>query len=191
MMFRRTLFVAFAGCAATQSVSAQSQTAAPADSDRVYDKTEVMIPMRDGVRLNTMILTPRGVTAPLPIIMLRTPYGIAGGERSLRGNLLAREGYIFAFQDLRGRFASEGQFVMMRPLRDKNGLGSTPAREIPTTSPAVSKSGRARRRSMLSMYEIQFLPTIHQRTATRRPAGTDAAKNALVGEIDHDYKTTS
>jgi putative CocE/NonD family hydrolase len=97
-----------------------------------------MIPMRDGVRLNTMILRPRGMTAPLPIIMLRTPYGIAGGERSLRGNLLAREGYIFAFQDLRGRFASEGQFVMMRPLRDKKdakGRGGAPAAGGPQAVP--------------------------------------------------------
>src|SRR2546428_7953973 len=60
-----------------------------------------MIPMRDGVRLHTMILVPKVVTEDLPIIMLRTPYGIAGGERSLNGNVLAQEGYIFAFQDLR------------------------------------------------------------------------------------------
>ena len=40
-------------------------TPAAADSDRVYDRTDVMIPMRDGVRLNTMILRPRGVTEPL------------------------------------------------------------------------------------------------------------------------------
>jgi hypothetical protein len=92
--------------------------AAP-DSGRAYDKSEVMIPMRDGVRLHTMILVPKVITEDLPIIMLRTPYGIAGGERSLNGNLLAQEGYIFAFQDLRGRYTSEGQFEMLRPMRDK------------------------------------------------------------------------
>lgn len=89
------------------------------DSTPAYDKSEVMIAMRDGVRLHTMILVPRETTEPLPIIMLRTPYGIAGGERSLRGNFLAQEKYIFAFQDLRGRYASEGQFEMLRPMRDK------------------------------------------------------------------------
>lgn len=85
----------------------------------MYEKAEVMIPMRDGVRLHTMILTPRDQQGPLPIIMVRTPYGIAGGERSLNGNVLAREGYIFAFQDIRGRYTSEGQFEMLRPMRDK------------------------------------------------------------------------
>src|SRR5262245_47861820 len=80
-----------------QAAAAQSPAAAPRDSFREYDKTEVMIPMRDGVRLHTMILVPKVMTEDLPIIMLRTPYGVAGGERSLRGNLLAEEGYIFAF----------------------------------------------------------------------------------------------
>jgi putative CocE/NonD family hydrolase len=100
---------------------ARAQAAPPraADSSRAYEKTEVMIPMRDGVRLHTMILVPKVITEDLPIIMLRTPYGIAGGERSLNGNLLAQEGYIFAFQDLRGRYTSEGQFEMLRPMRDK------------------------------------------------------------------------
>ena len=119
----RALSLAFAfllAAPARYTVAAQNPIpAAQADSDHVYDKTEVMIPMRDGVRLHTMILRPRAMTEPLPFIMLRTPYGIAGGERSLRGNLLAREGYIFAFQDIRGRYQSEGQFVMMRPMRDK------------------------------------------------------------------------
>jgi uncharacterized protein len=113
----------FAGVVLSLSVAAsagaQNVPATAADSDRAYDKTEVMIPMRDGVKLHTMILRPRGMTEPLPFIMLRTPYGIAGGERSLTGNLLAREGYIFAFQDIRGRYTSEGTFVMMRQMRDK------------------------------------------------------------------------
>jgi hypothetical protein len=105
--------------AAFQTVAAQVTPAAPRDSFRQYDKTEVMIPMRDDVKLHTMILVPKVMTENLPIVMLRTPYGIQGGERSLRGNVLAEEGYIFAFQDIRGRFASEGQFEMLRPMRDK------------------------------------------------------------------------
>ncbi len=85
-----------------------------------FEKTEKMIAMRDGARLYTEIFTPKTATAPLPIIFLRTPYGITGwGERSINGSLskLAEEGYIFAFQDIRGRFKSEGQFVMDRPPR--------------------------------------------------------------------------
>jgi uncharacterized protein len=86
-----------------------------------FDKTEKMITMRDGARLYTEIFVPKNIRDPLPIIFLRTPYGIAGwGERSINGAFLKElvdEGYIFAFQDIRGRFKSEGQFVMDRPPR--------------------------------------------------------------------------
>lgn len=93
--------------------AAQQQT-----SDR-YDVTEVMIPMRDGVRLNTKIFVPRDRTDALPFVMTRTPYGIGGAAGNLNGYFrdLAQEGYIFVFQDIRGRFGSEGQFVMQRPAR--------------------------------------------------------------------------
>ena len=107
------------------TLSAQAAPPAAArDSFRQYDKTEVMIPMRDGVKLHTMILVPKVITEDLPIIMLRTPYGIRGGERSLNGNLLAEEGYVFAFQDLRGRFDSEGEFEMLRPMRDRRNVSA-------------------------------------------------------------------
>ena len=86
-----------------------------------FDKTEVMVPMRDGVKLHTNVFVPRGFAGNLPIIMIRTPYGIEGGERSFGGAYaeLARDGYIFVHQDIRGRFKSEGQFVMLRQMRDK------------------------------------------------------------------------
>ena len=90
------------------------------DSGPTYDRTNAMIPMRDGVRLNTDLWTPQGVTGPLPIILLRTPYGVSdAGQPLLTGYLkhLARDGYVFAFQDIRGRFKSEGQFVMQRMPR--------------------------------------------------------------------------
>jgi len=84
-----------------------------------YDKTEVMIPARDGVKLHTIVYVPRGEHAPLPIIFKRTPYGIAGQAGTLEPEsqmgALAADGYIFAFQDIRGRYGSEGQFVMQRP----------------------------------------------------------------------------
>ncbi len=88
-----------------------------------FDKTEVMIPMRDGARLHTEIYTPKDATQPLPIIFERTPYGISasnnGYSRMLsRYNSMMPDGYIFAFQDIRGRYASEGKFVMLRPIHD-------------------------------------------------------------------------
>jgi len=87
------------------------------DSAPGYDLTEAMIPMRDGVKLHTTIFVPRQAHGPLPFVFTRTPYGIAGAGNALRGyyRAFANDGYIFAFQDIRGRYTSEGQFVMMRP----------------------------------------------------------------------------
>jgi putative CocE/NonD family hydrolase len=73
------------------------------------------------VRLYTQIYTPRGARERLPILFLRTPYGIGGWNAKRVAEQfkeLADDGYIFAFQDIRGRFKSEGKFVMMRQPRD-------------------------------------------------------------------------
>src|SRR6185436_660804 len=80
---------------------------------------DVMIPARDGVKLHTKIFTPTDQSGPLPIIMKRTPYGIEGSAGNFNAyfKALADEGYIFAFQDIRGKFGSEGTFVMQRPPR--------------------------------------------------------------------------
>jgi predicted acyl esterase len=101
--------------AAQQTDQKQEQPAAE------FDVREVMVPVRDGVKLRTLIYTPKQIFEPLPILMNRTPYGIAGSAHSLRGGYkeLAADGYIFVFQDIRGRFASEGSFVMQRPVRDR------------------------------------------------------------------------
>ncbi len=94
-----------------------AQTPAPADA---FDRTRVMIPMRDGVKLNTDIYVPRQRSGPLPMLMSRTPYGIDGaaGQFAVAYRELAADGYIFVFQDIRGRYKSEGQFVMQRPARN-------------------------------------------------------------------------
>jgi len=86
---------------------------------RRYSREEVMIPMRDGVRLHTVILRPADTREPLPFLIERTPYGVDGSDSdsiNARFTELARSGYIFAMQDIRGRYKSEGRFVMMRPL---------------------------------------------------------------------------
>ena len=97
----------------------------PIDSTVNFTRTTVMIPMRDGVKLHTVILVPAKQAEPLPILMVRTPYGVHDGPSLRYFNTpggpykeLAAEGYIFAFQDIRGRYGSEGTFVMQRPLRD-------------------------------------------------------------------------
>jgi putative CocE/NonD family hydrolase len=84
-----------------------------------------MIAMRDGARLHTVIYAPEAAEGPLPFILNRTPYGAGGDEKghpklATSYKELADEGYIFVFQDIRGRYGSEGKFVMMRPPRDAN-----------------------------------------------------------------------
>jgi putative CocE/NonD family hydrolase len=94
-----------------------------AKTPTAWDKTEVMIPVRDGVKLHTLIFWPKGAGAKLPFLIERSPYGFDNGrgERSLNARYkeLADEGFIFVFQDIRGRYQSEGQFVMSRPVRDR------------------------------------------------------------------------
>ena len=91
------------------------------ESDPVFDATEAMIPMRDGVRLYTQIYVPRVTNEPLPFLLARTPYGAGRLDSSRIANALPEltaDGYIFVFQDIRGRFKSEGQFVMLRQPRE-------------------------------------------------------------------------
>ncbi|MEP6493210.1 MAG: CocE/NonD family hydrolase [bacterium] len=76
-----------------------------------------MIPMRDGVRLNTAVCEPKAPHGALPILITRTPYGIAADTTVAADyRFLAADGYVFVYQDNRGRFGSEGQFYMNRPL---------------------------------------------------------------------------
>jgi uncharacterized protein len=87
-----------------------------------YVRSEVMIPMRDGAMLHTVILRPVGSEkngTPLPFLMTRTPYG-ADEYSDIAVKLgkpeLAVSGYIFVAQDIRGRYESGGKFVMNRPI---------------------------------------------------------------------------
>lgn len=86
-----------------------------------YTKTEVMIPMRDGVKLFACIYEPKDKKQKYPIMFDRTPYSVGpyGLEayKTLLGpdELFAREGYIFVYEDVRGRYMSEGQFEDVRP----------------------------------------------------------------------------
>ncbi len=78
-----------------------------------FNYREVMVPVRDGVHLQTVIWTPVNQSTPLPILLERTPYGVPDKAPSEIPNALkeyAQDGYIFVFQNLRGRFKSEGVF---------------------------------------------------------------------------------
>ena len=88
-----------------------------------YTKYEYRIPMRDGKHLFTAVYIPKDDSRPYPLMMQRTPYGIGPyGVDQLRGRLgpselFAREGFIFVYQDVRGRFLSEGTFIEATPQR--------------------------------------------------------------------------
>ncbi len=87
-----------------------------------YERKEVMVVMRDGVRLNTLIYTPLNRTEKFPFLLLRTPYGISDQSTPDKSGYIAdmaKEGYIFVYQDIRGRYKSEGVFEMQRMSRDK------------------------------------------------------------------------
>ena len=84
-----------------------------------YTRQDVMIPMRDGVSLHAAILRPVHAAGPLPFLLTRTPYGVAGATAAAypkQNPELARSGYIFVEEDIRGRYGSGGTFVMMRPM---------------------------------------------------------------------------
>ena len=90
-------------------------------SESPFVRTETMIPMRDGVRLYTQLFVPTGTKERLPILFLRTPYGtgdLSPAQLAAAIPEIAADGYIVVNQDIRGRFKSEGKFVMLRQPRD-------------------------------------------------------------------------
>jgi uncharacterized protein len=110
-------------CAGALFSAAQTTAEKP-----IFRYQEVMVPMRDGIHLQTVIMIPVDQTGPLPILLTRTPYGVpAKAPAALAPNLkeLMADGYILVYQNLRGRFKSEGVFklssqVNLADLKDTN-----------------------------------------------------------------------
>ena len=105
--------------------AAFAQEAAP-DAQRVkerYTKYEYRVPMRDGMRLFTVVYAPKDQSQTYPFLLTRTPYSVAPyGVDNYRSALgpsehFEKEGFIFVYQDARGRYMSEGQFSQVRPFR--------------------------------------------------------------------------
>jgi putative CocE/NonD family hydrolase len=87
---------------------------------------EVMVPMRDGARLQTVILRPTGKTGKLPILLQRTPYGVpaqAPARVPQSWSYLLEDGYILVFQNMRGQFKSDGDFTMSMAIDAKGPKG--------------------------------------------------------------------
>jgi uncharacterized protein len=99
-----------------------SHIMAQGKADDKYDRKEVMIEARDGIHLHTVIFTPKNQSEALPFLLCRTPYGVVdypSPEKNIYIKDMADDGYIFVYQDIRGRYLSEGTFAMQRFTRDK------------------------------------------------------------------------
>jgi len=119
MIVPRSLTAALALAMVAPPARAQNPPPPPPPADTNWTHRSEMIPVREGVKLKTFIVAPAHQSGPLPFIIMRTPYGAEGSDRFFPGayRFLAAEGYIFVFQDIRGRGASEGEYLMNRPLR--------------------------------------------------------------------------
>jgi putative CocE/NonD family hydrolase len=120
---RGWILVLIIGAAALATPVFRAAQQTPADFLNSLEKREEMIPMRDGVKLHTEIYSSRNAGAALPVLMVRTPYGIANPDGGISHMIyryvdMYAEGYIFVFQDIRGRYGSEGKFLMLRPIHD-------------------------------------------------------------------------
>ena len=133
---RRGAILIAAACSLYPILSAQSAASSDSDipksyterqSGYDYEKREVMIAMRDGVKLHTVIVVPKNARSA-PILLTRTPY--SASKRASRNNsshmlsalpegdeVFAMDGYIRVFQDVRGKYGSQGDYVMTRPVR--------------------------------------------------------------------------
>ena len=107
------------------SAFAQNRPDAPEfDVKEHYTKYEYRIPMRDGARLFTAVYVPKDASHAYPFLIDRTPYSVGPYGVDLYRTQLGpspdfdKAGYIFVFQDVRGRYLSEGQFLEMRPHID-------------------------------------------------------------------------
>ncbi len=126
-MFRRScLLTGIVAATMLLSAAAQNKPEAPVPFDvrAHYTKYEYNITMRDGVKLFTSIYVPKDSSRPYPFLMDRTPYSVGPyGVDNYRPSIgpsesFEKSGYIFVYQDVRGRYMSEGTFQEMRPHID-------------------------------------------------------------------------
>jgi putative CocE/NonD family hydrolase len=107
---------------AAAALVAQAPATQADDVRARYTKYEHMVPMRDGVRLFTSVYVPKDASQPYPILLTRTPYSVGPyGIDQYRASLgpsehFQKEGFIFVYQDARGRYMSEGEFQQVRPF---------------------------------------------------------------------------
>jgi len=127
---RRMCAAAIVALLLTWVGGANAQQDRRAELAQMFDKREVMIPVRDGVKLHTEIYTVKDAKEPLPFLLERTPYGISAADKGMSAHLLRysemfSDAYIFVFQDIRGRYGSEGKFEMLHTAPDAKGVNES------------------------------------------------------------------
>ena len=138
----KNLLCTIAICVFSASLCASAQENLAEYIKATYTKYEHYIPMRDGVRLFTAVYVPKDDAKDYGIMMIRTPYSVSPyGVDHYRGSLgpsekFAREGFIFALQDVRGQYMSEGEFLDVRP-HNPNKMGDQDTDESSDTYDTV------------------------------------------------------
>lgn len=118
--FRTTLFLFLFWYIVNISLYSQEVTKGGNPYLNEYDKKEVYIEMRDGTKLFTSIYTPKDSSQNYPIMLYRTPYSVRPYGEAYRSSLgrnpwMEKDGYIWVYQDVRGRWMSEGSYTNMTP----------------------------------------------------------------------------
>ena len=174
------------------ALSARAQSPAP---QPVFTYRQVMIPMRDGVHLQTVILTPVGKSGPLPILFRRTPYGVpdsAPGTVAANLKELYADGYIFVIQNLRGRFKSEGVFKLTSQV---NLADSTSTNETTDAYDSIDwlVKNVANNNGKVGMYGVSYdglttaLALLHPHPALKAMSEQASPVDQWMNDDDHRY----
>ena len=180
--------------AAVLIIAASARAQAPA-SQPVFTYQQVMIPMRDGVHLQTVILTPAGKRGPLPILFRRTPYGVpdsAPTEVAPSLKELNADGYIFVIQNLRGRFKSEGVFKLTSQV---NLADSTSTNETTDAYDSIDwlVKNVANNNGKVGMYGVSYdglttaLALLHPHPALKAMSEQASPVDQWMNDDDHRY----
>jgi putative CocE/NonD family hydrolase len=114
---------AFAGALVILLIPPATRAQAPGRYDAVLADSDLMIPVRDGIHLSTLLYRPArngvAVDGRFPILLQRTPYELATSARD--AEFFARHGYVVALQNIRGRYKSEGKFLKVQPADATDG----------------------------------------------------------------------
>ena len=173
-------FFLFAGCLAAPALA--QVTNIPPPQYEVRLERSVLVPMRDGVRLSTDLYFPIDASGPLPVIQIRLPYGKNryGGFRrpGSVAYFFSSRGYVVAIQDMRGRFESEGEYVVGRANRDDGYDFTTWLANRPWSNGRIGSYGC----SYLGENQLQL-------SATRHPNHMAAIPQAAGGAYDGTFRT--